>query len=576
MTATPIPRTLALTFYGDLDVTTIEGSPAGRTPVVTRLVGEEKRPQGYEFMRKQLDKGRQAYVVCPNIEESEALQTAAALEEAERLRRGEFRDYRVEVIHGQLKTAERERVMAAFKAGEIDVLVATTVIEVGIDVPNATVMMIESAERFGLAQLHQLRGRVGRGTQKSYCLLFAETTTRNADARLKAMLETNDGFVLADKDLEIRGEGQLFGTRQSGLPDLKIAKLTRDRETVIRARRLARALLDADPELEQPRERPPERRPARGLRRRGRLAAEGLRAAAALGRAKVWSSSGADASVRSTVRHAARHHEDDRPQLDARALEVRLHRAGRRSSVSGTDGLQDHRVSLERGRHVDGVRQPVEGEEDVASRGPYGPVEPFVARGLGDRLVERGVGAAKGDLVVARGVGIPLLEHVDALPHRRQVAPVPPAGGEEGAPGLEGDAVVEELVELGRVLAYAFVPQLLRQGQVGDEVAAGAPADRLDEALLSQGLQGLADGGARDGQLLRQLALGRQALPLGQLPAADAASQLLGYLPAGAAWGGDMSCQALMAPPLNRRLSTGSRRSRRHPAAGTPPVALGR
>jgi ATP-dependent DNA helicase RecG len=136
------------------------------------------------------------------------------------------------------------------------VLVATTVIEVGIDVPNATVMMIESAERFGLAQLHQLRGRVGRSTKRSYCLLFAETTTRNADARLKAMLETNDGFVLADKDLEIRGEGQLFGTRQSGLPDLKIAKLTRDRETVVRARRLARALLDADPELERPQNGP--------------------------------------------------------------------------------------------------------------------------------------------------------------------------------------------------------------------------------------------------------------------------------------------------------------------------------
>ncbi|HJW76556.1 MAG TPA: ATP-dependent DNA helicase RecG [Thermoleophilia bacterium] len=256
MTATPIPRTLALTFYGDLDVTTIEGSPAGRTPVVTRLVGEEKRPRGYDFMRKQLDKGRQAYVVCPNIEESESLQTAAALEEAERLRCTEFRDYRVEVVHGQLKTAERERVMAAFKGGAIHVLVATTVIEVGIDVPNATVMMIESAERFGLAQLHQLRGRVGRGAHKSYCLLFAETTTRNADARLKAMLETNDGFVLADRDLEIRGEGQLFGTRQSGLPDLKIAKLTRDRETVIRARRLARAILDSDPELEHPRHGP--------------------------------------------------------------------------------------------------------------------------------------------------------------------------------------------------------------------------------------------------------------------------------------------------------------------------------
>ena len=255
MTATPIPRTLALTFYGDLDVTVIAGAPAGRAPVATRLYSEGHRAAGYEFVRKQLDKGRQAYVVCPLIEESEALQTAAALAEAERLRGGEFRAYRLGVLHGQMKPAERDAAMAAFRAGQTDVLVATSVIEVGIDVPNATVMIIEGAERFGLAQLHQLRGRVGRGNEKSYCLLFTSprrerTPGERSDARLKALRTTTDGFALADRDLEIRGEGQLFGTRQSGLPDLKLAKLTRDREAVVRARGLARDILAGDPRLE--------------------------------------------------------------------------------------------------------------------------------------------------------------------------------------------------------------------------------------------------------------------------------------------------------------------------------------
>jgi len=257
MTATPIPRTLALTFYGDLDVTVIAGSPAGRAPVATRLYSEGHRAAGYEFVRKQLDKGRQAYVVCPLIEESEALQSAAALAEAERLRGGEFRAYRLGVLHGQMKAAERDAAMAAFRSGQTDVLVATSVIEVGIDVRNATVMIIEGAERFGLAQLHQLRGRVGRGTEKSYCLLFTSprrerTPGERSDARLKALRTTTDGFALADRDLEIRGEGQLFGTRQSGLPDLKLAKLTRDRDAVVRARRLARDILAGDPRLEAP------------------------------------------------------------------------------------------------------------------------------------------------------------------------------------------------------------------------------------------------------------------------------------------------------------------------------------
>jgi ATP-dependent DNA helicase RecG len=257
MTATPIPRTLALTFYGDLDVTVIAGAPAGRTPVVTRLVSEGRRPAGYDFVRKQLDKGRQAYVVCPLIEESEALQSAAAVAEAERLAAGEFRAYGLGVLHGQMKIAERDAAMAAFKSGATDVLVATSVIEVGIDVPNATVMIVEGAERFGLAQLHQLRGRVGRSSEKSYCLLFTSPrrergSGERSDARLKALRATSDGFVLADRDLEIRGEGQLFGTRQSGLPDLKLAKLTRDRDAVVRARRLAREILAADPLLRSP------------------------------------------------------------------------------------------------------------------------------------------------------------------------------------------------------------------------------------------------------------------------------------------------------------------------------------
>ena len=249
MTATPIPRTLALTVYGDLDVTTIAGVPSGRQPVVTRLVEEGKREVGYDFVRKQIAKGRQVYVVCPAIDESESISAATAVAEAERLQAGPFRDARVAVAHGQLKSAARDEVMRAFKAGRLDVLVATSLIEVGIDVPNATVMIVEGAERFGLAQLHQLRGRVGRGSEKSYCLLFSNPETGSSQARLEALLETNDGFELADRDLEIRGEGQVLGSRQAGVPDLKLARLARDREALVRARALAADLLAADPGL---------------------------------------------------------------------------------------------------------------------------------------------------------------------------------------------------------------------------------------------------------------------------------------------------------------------------------------
>jgi len=252
MTATPIPRTLALTVYGDLDVSTIAGLPEGRQPVVTRLVEEQHRGEGYEFVRRQLRKGRQAYVVCPAIDESESISAATAVAETERLRGGEFRDFSVAVVHGQLKAAERDSVMAAFKAAVVDVLVATSLVEVGIDVPNATVMVVEGAERFGLAQLHQLRGRVGRGTAKSFCLLFSGSQTGTAEARLGALLETNDGFELADRDLEIRGEGQLMGARQAGVPDLKLARLARDRDALLRARALAAEILSADGELLRP------------------------------------------------------------------------------------------------------------------------------------------------------------------------------------------------------------------------------------------------------------------------------------------------------------------------------------
>ncbi len=249
MTATPIPRTLALTVYGDLDVTTIAGAPAGRRPVVTRLVEETQRDVGYDFVRKQLSRGRQAYVVCPAIEESDSISAATAVAEAERLQAGPFRDAGVAVVHGQLKAAERDVVMAAFKRGDVQVLVSTSLIEVGIDVQNATVMIVEGAERFGLAQLHQLRGRVGRGTEQSYCLLFSNAETGAAQARLDALLETTDGFELADRDLEIRGEGQVMGSRQAGTPDLKLARLARDREALLRARALAADILADDPEL---------------------------------------------------------------------------------------------------------------------------------------------------------------------------------------------------------------------------------------------------------------------------------------------------------------------------------------
>ena len=250
LTATPIPRTLALTVYGDLDVSELALPPANRKPVVTAWVGEERSSDAYQRLRRHLDDGRQAYVVCPLIEESPTSVARAAEAEAERLRDGELRGYRVGCLHGRLKPADRRRVMASFKACELDVLVATTVIEVGVDVPNATIMIVQEADRFGLAQLHQLRGRVGRGAEQSYCLLVSrarEELTESAVERLEAMVETTDGFELAERDLEIRGEGHLLGARQSGLSDLRFVRLRQDRALLERARDAAAGLDDEGP-----------------------------------------------------------------------------------------------------------------------------------------------------------------------------------------------------------------------------------------------------------------------------------------------------------------------------------------
>jgi ATP-dependent DNA helicase RecG len=247
MTATPIPRTLALTVYGDLRVSEIARPPANRRPIVTRWIPEARASEAYTRLRPLLEEGRQAYVVCPLIEESETSRARAAEQEAERLQGGELRGFRVGCLHGRLRPADRRELMRAFKARELDVLVATTVIEVGVDVPNATVMIVQEADRFGLAQLHQLRGRVGRGADQSYCLLVsrpADELTESAQARLQALVDTTDGFVLAEKDLELRGTGQLAGARQSGLSDLRFASVTRDRALLERARAATQGLED--------------------------------------------------------------------------------------------------------------------------------------------------------------------------------------------------------------------------------------------------------------------------------------------------------------------------------------------
>jgi ATP-dependent DNA helicase RecG len=249
MTATPIPRTLSLTAYGDLDATVLRELPKGRRPVETFVVdGERARKRAYERIREEIAAGRQCFVVCPLVEESEALQARAATAEFERLRTSEFKELRVELIHGQLPTSEKQRAMKAFAGGDADVLVATSVIEVGIDVPNATVMLIEAAERYGLSQLHQLRGRVGRGEHGSLCILFGDPKL----PRLEAIASERDGFKLAEVDLGLRGAGEILGTRQHGIPEFRVALLPDDEELLERAKRHADELLADDPGLEQP------------------------------------------------------------------------------------------------------------------------------------------------------------------------------------------------------------------------------------------------------------------------------------------------------------------------------------
>jgi ATP-dependent DNA helicase RecG len=250
MTATPIPRTLSLTAYGDLDTTALRELPAGRQPITTRVVDEEHRPQAYEFIRARLREGRQAYVVCPLVADSEAVRAKAAEAEAERLAKTELRDFRVALLHGQMSSEQKARAMDSFASGEADVLVATTVIEVGIDVANATVMLVEGAERFGLSQLHQLRGRVGRGEHESFCILFGDPESDAARARLNAIADQGDGFALAEVDLSIRGEGEILGTRQHGLPRFRAASLPEDTALLLEARRRVLELRERHGSLE--------------------------------------------------------------------------------------------------------------------------------------------------------------------------------------------------------------------------------------------------------------------------------------------------------------------------------------
>jgi ATP-dependent DNA helicase RecG len=251
MSATPIPRTLSLTLYGDLDISTIDELPPGRQKIQTRWLGPERRDAAYGFVRKQVQEGRQAFIIYPLIDESEAIEAKAATEEYQRLSREIFPDLRLGLLHGRMSARDKDKVMRQFRDGELDVLVSTAVVEVGIDVTNATVMLIEGADRFGLSQLHQFRGRVGRGEHKSYCILISDDPSEVARERLSALEQIHDGFQLAEVDLELRGPGDFFGTRQSGLPNLRMAQLS-DRELLSVAREEATRLMERDPELSAP------------------------------------------------------------------------------------------------------------------------------------------------------------------------------------------------------------------------------------------------------------------------------------------------------------------------------------
>jgi ATP-dependent DNA helicase RecG len=253
MTATPIPRTLAMTIYGDLDFSLIDEMPPGRMPVETKVFPESARAKVYRIVEEEVRKGRQAFVVYPLVEESEKLDLKDATRMAEHLQKEVFPEFRIGLLHGRMKSDEKEAIMMEFKEGRIQILVATTVIEVGIDIPNASVMVVEHAERFGLSQLHQLRGRIGRGRYPSKCILLAQyRSSEEAKVRLRAMEKTTDGFKIAEEDLALRGPGEFFGIRQSGLPDFRVAHIIRDTPILIEARKEAFRLIQEDPELIHP------------------------------------------------------------------------------------------------------------------------------------------------------------------------------------------------------------------------------------------------------------------------------------------------------------------------------------
>jgi len=254
MTATPIPRSLALTLYGDLDLSIIGELPPGRQVIKTKWLASDQRDMAYRFIRKQVQEGRQAFIICPLVSDSEAIEAKAAITEHARLSREVFPDLKLGLVHGRLKPSDKEDAMRKFRSGEFHILVATPVVEVGIDIPNATVMLIEGADRFGLAQLHQFRGRVGRGEHQSYCILLAESPSPESKERLSLLESTHDGFVLAEEDLRLRGPGDFFGIRQSGLPDLKMARLS-DMKLLELARKEAIKIFKEDSELSAPEHR---------------------------------------------------------------------------------------------------------------------------------------------------------------------------------------------------------------------------------------------------------------------------------------------------------------------------------
>jgi ATP-dependent DNA helicase RecG len=252
MTATPIPRTMAMTLYGDLDVSVIDELPKGRKEIVTRVVKEAQLPLAYDFIRKQVVKGRQAYIVYPLVSESDSVELKAAEKMFDALGSGELKGLRLGLLHGQLRNDDKDRVMDLFRRGQVDVLVATTVVEVGVDVPNATVMLVENAERFGLAQLHQLRGRIGRGDHKSFCILQSAGAGLDAWKRLQVMEKTTDGFKIAEEDFKIRGMGNILGREQSGVPAVRVGDLLTDSAILEDARKEAVTLVENDPEFKNP------------------------------------------------------------------------------------------------------------------------------------------------------------------------------------------------------------------------------------------------------------------------------------------------------------------------------------